>query len=78
MGVSPSRPALVGCQSGFLGNRGFRSGFVTAQYLSSYKATGNALRAFQIACGLACQLLFYTACSGVQAAVLNKYQFLQF
>ena len=34
---------------------------VTAQYLSSYEATGNALRAFQIACGLACQLLFYAA-----------------
>ena len=47
--------------------------FVTAQYLSSYEATGNALRAFQIACGLACQLLFYAACSGVQAAVLSRY-----
>ncbi len=47
--------------------------FVTAQYLSSYEATGNALRAFQIACGLTYQLLFYAVCSGVQAAVLSKY-----
>ena len=47
---------------------------VTAQYLSSYEATGNALHAFQIACGLACQLLFYAACSGVQAAVLSRYE----